>query len=279
MSYQKIGRKKNMSYQNKQDTEINWIAVSIMGIVAVVLFLVLKPFGFVPVGYRGITTQMGTPTGQIRSEGFFFKVPIIQGNKNMEVRVQKKEVEASAASKDLQTVSSKIAVNFAIDPNRVIDLYREVGDNYDDRIVSPAIQESVKSVTARYTAEELITKRGEVSDAILNELKGRVGTYGLIASDLNIIDFDFSESFNSAIEAKVTAEQNALASKNKLEQVKYEAEQAVASAKGKAEAQRIEGEALRANPEVLDIRAIERWNGVLPTYMTSGSAMPFLNIK
>lgn len=268
-----------MSYQNEQDTEVNWLAISIIGIVAVVLFLILKPFGFVPVGYRGIATQMGTPTGHIRQEGFFFKVPLVQGNKNMEVRVQKKEVEASAASKDLQTVSSKIAVNFAIDQTRVIDLYREVGDNYDDRIISPAIQESVKSITARYTAEELITKRGEVSDAILAELKGRVGVYGLLASDLNILDFDFSKSFNESIERKVTAQQDAMAAENKLKQIEFEAQQAVATAKGKAEAQKIEGEALRANPEVLDIRAIERWNGVLPTYMTSGSAMPFLNIK
>jgi regulator of protease activity HflC (stomatin/prohibitin superfamily) len=176
-------------------------------------------------------------------------------------------------------VSSKIAVNFAIDPTRVIDLYREVGDDYDDRIISPAIQESVKSITAKYTAEELITKRGEVSDAILAELKGRVGQYGLIASDLNIIDFDFSESFNASIERKVTAQQDALAAENKLKQVKFEADQAIAVAKGKAEAQRIEGEALRANPEVLQLRAVEKWNGILPTYMTAGSSTPFISIK
>jgi regulator of protease activity HflC (stomatin/prohibitin superfamily) len=244
-----------------------------------ILFFILNPFAYVPVGHRGIATRLGTPTGQIRGEGVSFKMPILEGNKNMEVRVQKKEVDASAASKDLQTVSSKIAVNFAIDPTRVIDLYREVGDDYDDRIISPAIQESVKSITAKYTAEELITKRGEVSDAILAELKGRVGQYGLIASDLNIIDFDFSESFNASIERKVTAQQDALAAENKLKQVKFEADQAIAVAKGKAEAQRIEGEALRANPEVLQLRAVEKWNGILPTYMTAGSSTPFISIK
>ena len=239
----------------------------------------MNPFAYVPVGYRGIATRLGTPTGQIRSEGVSFKMPLLEGNKNMEVRVQKKEVEASAASKDLQTVNSKIAVNFAIDPTRVIELYRSVGDEYDDRIVSPAIQESVKSITARYTAEELITKRTEVSDAILTELKSRVSTYGLLASDLNIIDFDFSESFNASIERKVTAQQDAMAAENKLKQVKFEADQAVAVAKGKAEAQRIEGDALRSNPEVLQLRAVEKWNGVLPTYMTSGGSTPFINIK
>lgn len=246
--------------------------------IAAVIFLLLVPFTFVPVGYRGIATSFGTPTGQIRTEGLHFKFPLVQGNKNVEVRVQKKEVDASAASKDLQTVSSKIAVNFAVDPTRVVDLYRQVGDDYDDRIISPAIQEAVKSITAKYTAEELITKRGDVSDSILNELKARVGQYGLLASDLNILDFDFSDSFNKAIEAKVTAEQDALAAKNKLEQIKYEADQAIASARGKAEAQKIEGEALRANPEVLQLRAIEKWLGQMPTYW-GGGALPFLNIK
>ena len=260
------------------NTERNIALTIVGGIGVILLILLLNPFTFVPVGYRGIATRFGTPTGQIREEGVHFRMPIIEGNKNVEVRVQKKEVDASAASKDLQTVNSKIAVNFSINPQEVINLYRSVGDDYDDRIISPAIQESVKSITAKYTAEELITKRTEVSDAILTELKGRVGTYGVLASDLNILDFDFSESFNASIERKVTAQQDALASENKLKQVKFEAEQAVAQAKGKAEAQKIEGEALRANPEVLQLRAIEKWQGTMPTYW-GGGALPFLNIK
>lgn len=244
------------------------------------LFIILAgPFAYVPVGYRGIATRLGTPTGTIRDEGVHFKTPFIEGNKNVEVRVQKKEVDSSAASKDLQTVSSKIAVNFAVEPTRVIDLYRSVGDDYDDRILAPALQESVKSITARYTAEELITKRSEVSDAILSELKTRVGQYGLLTSDLNIVDFDFSESFNASIERKVTAQQDALAAENKLKQVQFESQQAGEVARGKAEAQRIEGEALRSNPEVLQLRAVEKWNGVLPQYMTAGSATPFININ
>lgn len=254
-----------------------WVKIGFF-IFMIVVILFNLPFTYVPVGSRGIQTRLGTPTGDIQGEGVHFRVPFIEGSKIIEVRVQKKEVDASAASKDLQTVSSKIAVNFSVDPTKVVDLYRSVGDDYDDRIVSPAIQESVKSVTARYTAEELITKRGEVSDAILGELKSRIGNYGLLATDLNIVDFDFSESFNAAIEAKVTAEQNALASKNKLEQFKYEAEQAVVTAKGKAEAQKIEGEALRANPEVLQLRAIEKWQGQVPQYW-GGGALPFINVK
>lgn len=263
-------------YNDSDMKLIKWVVGLVIGII---LFVLFKPFVFVPVGYRGIATRLGTPTGEIREEGLHFRIPLVEGNKNVEVRVQKKEADASAASKDLQTVNSKIAVNFSIDPTRVIDLYRSVGDDYDDRVVAPAIQESVKSITAKYTAEELITKRTEVSDNILAELKGRVGQYGIVASDLNILDFDFSDSFNQSIERKVTAQQDALAAENKLKQVKFESDQAIAVATGKAQAQKIEGEALRSNPEVLQLRAVEKWNGILPVYMTAGSATPFINIK
>lgn len=251
----------------------------IAGVVVVILLLVLGGFfAFVPAGYRGVALRFGAVTGDIRGEGVHLKTPFVSGNYNMEVRVQKEEVQASAASKDLQSVSSTVAVNYSLDTGKIATLYRDIGKDYKERVISPSIQESVKSVTARYTAEELITKRSIVSESIRQELITRLEKDGIIIHDLNIVDFDFSESFNKAIEAKVTAEQDALASKNKLEQVKYEAEQNVASAKGKAEAQRIEGEALRANPEVLQLRAIEKWQGNMPTYW-GGGALPFLNIK
>jgi len=245
-------------------------------LISVVLVFVAatNSFTYVPVGYRGIATRFGGVSGGVREEGVHFKLPFIDGNKN----IQKKEVEASAASRDLQSVSSKIAVNFSVEPSKAVELFRRVGDSYDERIVAPAIQESVKSVTARFTAEELITKRTDVSDSILAELRERVMQYGLTINDLNIIDFDFSYSFNQAIESKVTAEQNALAAKNKLEQIKYEAEQEIEASKGKAEAQRIEGEALRANPAVIELRAIEKWDGKLPTYMT-GEQTPFVRVQ
>jgi regulator of protease activity HflC (stomatin/prohibitin superfamily) len=256
----------------------NLVRLSIGLLVAFFAIMLANPIVYVPVGHRGVATRLGALTGHVRGEGWHLRIPFIDGNRNIEVRIQKEEVMATAASKDLQSVSSKVAVNYAVNPNQVIQLYQNVGENYRERVISPAIQESVKSVTARFTAEELITKRGEVSDQILNELRSRLSGEGLTVTDLNIVDFDFSDSFNRAIEEKVTAEQEALAAKNRLEQVKYEAEQEIAAAKGKAEAQRIEGEALRANPEVIQLRAIERWDGRLPTYMV-GDTTPFIKVN
>ncbi|HYD34516.1 MAG TPA: prohibitin family protein [Vitreimonas sp.] len=258
--------------------QLNVLKLGLGLFVAWLLFVIANPIVMVPVGHRGVVTRFGAITGQLRGEGIHFRIPFVEGNKNIEVRIQKEEVSATAASKDLQSVSSVVAVNYAVNPNQVVQLYQNVGEGYRERLISPAIQESVKSVTARFTAEELITKRGEVSDQILTELRNRLTTEGLTVSDLNIVDFDFSASFNRAIEEKVTAEQNALAAKNKLEQVKYEAEQQVAAAKGKAEAQRIEGVALSSNPQVIELRAIEKWDGRLPTYMT-GTNTPFVKIN
>lgn len=268
-----------MSFLIKEDGDLNTknVIKTIVGGLIIIILLVNFPLGTVGAGERGIRLRFGAVDGTAIGEGLYFRVPFIEAVKKMDVKVQKYEVDAGAASKDLQTVSSKVALNFHISPESVTTVYKNIGMDYQSRIIVPAVQESVKAATARFTAEELITKREEVREAIKLILKSKLNDEGMIIDEFNIVDFDFSESFNQAIEAKVTAEQNALASKNKLEQIKYEAQQAVESAKGRAEAQKIEGQALQNNPQVLELRAIEKWNGQLPTYMTG--TVPFVNLQ
>ena len=197
----------------------------------------------------------------------------------MDVRTQKEEVDAGAASKDLQTVYAKIAVNYHVNPSEANNLYQNIGKDYKNRIIAPAIQESVKAGTAKFTAEELITKREIVKDAIRTELRERLANSFIIVDDFNIVNFEFSEEFDKAIEFKVTAEQEALAAKNQLERVKFEAQQQIESAEGKAEAIKKEASALRESPELLELRALEAWDGKLPTYMMGGNgAVPFIQI-
>ncbi|OQB05612.1 MAG: SPFH domain / Band 7 family protein [bacterium ADurb.Bin212] len=250
----------------------------IIAILIIATLLTITSVGFVPIGHRGVEIRAGKVTGYIRGEGIFLKTPFIDGNRNVDIRTQKLEVEAFAASRDLQDVKSNIAVNFSINQSKVAELYQNIGRDYQDRVLAPAIQESVKSAIATFTAEELITKREEVSNKMLLTLREKVGEFGIEAKSLNIVNFEFSESFNQAIERKVTAQQDALAAENKLKQIEFEAKQEIEKAKGKAEAQKIEGEALRANPEVLRLRAIETWNGQMPTYW-GGDVMPFFNIN
>lgn len=252
------------------------ITFGIGALVIVVLFFALLPFGTVGAGERGVQLRWGAVTGKVFGEGLYFRIPIAERIIVMDVKIQKEAVDATAASKDLQTVNSKVALNYHVDPTKVATIYQEIGRDYNSRLIDPALQESVKSTTAKYTAEELITKREEVRDAIKSHLVDKLGPRGILIDDFNIVDFQFSAAFDLAIEAKVTAEQSALAAKNKLEQIKFEASQDIEEAKGKAEALRIESAALQSSPQILQLRALEKWDGRLPSVMSG--ATPFIDV-
>lgn len=255
------------------------LILSIIAVVSALPIIIFNfPFGTVGAGERGVMLNFGAVSGEELGEGLYFRIPIYQKVVKMDVKVQKDEVVADAASKDLQTVNSTIALNYHLDPTRVAEIYQEVGKEYNARIIAPAIQESVKAITAKFTAEQLITERPIVRDEIKSLLREKVSDRGIVVDDFNIVNFDFSQSFNEAIEGKVTAEQDALAAKNKLEQVKFEAQQKIEEAKGKAEAIRIEAQALQTNPALIQLRAIEKWDGSVPTYW-GDTPLPFVNVK
>ncbi len=258
------------------NNRFKWI-IPLIALVFIALVVLGNSVGTVGAGERGILLRFGAVTGTILNEGLYFKLPFAEDVIIADIKIQKEQVESSAASKDLQTIQSTVALNFHIDPNEVALIYQEVGENYKERLIDPALQESVKAATARFTAEELITKRELVRDEVKTLLTQKLNGRGILTDDFNIVNFQFSESFDFAIESKVTAEQNALAAKNKLEQIKFEADQRIAEAKGKAEAIRIESEALTSKPEILELRALEKWNGVLPQVVTKDS-VPFVNI-
>jgi len=269
---------KMSKYYNKEAQTINWfkitrdITLTIIGTI-----ILLGSVGTIGAGERGVVTKFGAVTGEIKEEGLYFKVPIIQKVIKMDVQTQKDEVSAGSASSDLQTVNTIVALNYKLNSSSVATIYQELRTDYNTRVIAPSIQESVKSATALFTAEELITKRAEVRDEIQKALTEKLEKRGITVEALNIVNFSFSSSFDEAIEKKVTAEQDALASKNKLEQIKFEAQQKVEEAKGKAEAIRIESDALRSNPAVLELRALEKWDGVMP--QVTGGATPFINLK
>jgi len=251
--------------------------ISKIAIGLAVLIIILGTFGTIGAGERGVLLQFGAVQDKVFDEGLYLKIPFIQKVVKMDVKIQKDEVPASASSKDLQVVTSKIALNYHLDPESVNKIWQDVGKNYNTRIIAPSIQEGVKAVTAKFTAEELITKREEVKEQIKANLTNRLFERSIIVDELNIIDFEFSPAFNEAIEAKVKAEQLKLKADRDLERIKIEAEQKIAEAKGKAEAIRIEAQALKQNAQVVELRWIEKWNGEVPTYW--GEASPFIGIN
>lgn len=233
-------------------------------------------FGTVGAGERGILLQFGAVKDKVFDEGLYFKVPLIQRVVKMDVKIQKDEVPATASSKDLQIITSKIAINYHLSPDKVNNVWQDVGKEYNSRIIAPSIQEAVKAVTAKFTAEELIVKREEVKNQIKINLAERLIKNNIVVDEINITAFDFSQAFNEAIEAKVTAEQLKLKAEMDLERIKIEADQRVAESQGKATAIRIEAQALTSNPQIVELRWIEKWDGKTPTYW--GGASPFIGI-
>jgi len=241
-----------------------------------IVLLLFSSVGTIGAGERGVLLQFGAVQDRVLDEGLYFKIPIVQRVHKMDVKIQKDEVPASASSKDLQIVTSAIAINYNILPSSVNKIWQEVGRNYNKRIIAPAIQEAVKATTAKFTAEELIIKREIVKEEIKNNLAERLSKHHIVVVELNITSFDFSKAFNAAIEAKVTAEQLKLKSERDLERIKIEAEQRVVEAEGKAKAIKTEAEALSFNAKVVELRWVEKWNGETPAYW--GGATPFVGL-
>jgi regulator of protease activity HflC (stomatin/prohibitin superfamily) len=204
----------------------------------------------------------------------------------MEVRTQKFQAEASAASKDLQEVHTVIAVNYRIDPQQVNKIYQLLGVNYQDRIISPTIQESVKASVAKFNAEELITKRETAKDVIAQAIRSTLAANNIMVQNVFITDFQFSQSFADQIEQKVVAFQKFLTEQNNLRTVQVIANQNViqaeatarsnvAKADGEAQAINIITKQLRSSPEYLQWQAINRWNGQLPYSLGGEGGFPF----
>lgn len=253
----------------------------IIGII-LVFFLFLRPWVQVDAGERGVVMNFGAVQDYVYGEGLHFRIPIMQQVIPIDVRVQKAETKATAASSDLQDVSSTVAINYHINPDKANVVYQELNFYAKERIIDPAVHEVVKAVTAKYTAEELITKRAEVSDAMKLALTKRLLENNIIVDAFAIVDFSFTEIFKDAIESKQTAEQLALKAKRDLERIKIEAEQKITAAQAEAESLRLQ----RANisPDLIELRkveanlkAIEKWNGILPSVTGSGS-VPFIGV-
>ena len=221
--------------------------------------------------YNWFTVTLGKVNSEVYTDGLHFKTPFITKAVKYNVQTQKLDATADASSKDLQSVGATIVVNYKYKESEVVKLYKNVGkeEKVAEKIITPAIQEVFKAVVAKYSAEQLITERSAVSKDIEENLNKRLEPYGVQIQLFNIVNFDFSKSFNDAIEAKVTAEQEALAEKNKLEKVKYESEQKIVSAEAQAKAIEIQAKAIQnqGGKEYVQLKWIEKWNWQLPTTM------------
>lgn len=252
------------------------VRLSIVGFIGLLTLIgALTSVHIVDAGEVGIVTRFGD-VNRVETSGLRFTVPFIEGMTEMDIRVQKEEQSVTAATEDLQDVKASLAVNYALDNETALKVYKELGVNYKGRVIVPAIQESFKAASAGFTASELITRRTEVKVKAMNDIKSRLDKYGIRLVDISITNFSFSDAFNEAIEAKQVATQQAEKAKQDLVRIQVEAEQAITKAKGEAEAQRLQQETL--TPALLQKLYIEKWDGKLPTTM-SGSSILSIPLK
>jgi regulator of protease activity HflC (stomatin/prohibitin superfamily) len=276
---------------------IAWAAAAIVVIAVIVLF---EPFVVVGAGFRGVLLNFGAVQPQALQPGLHVVTPIAQSVVQMDVRIQKTQTTEDAASKDLQDVHTTVATNWSIDPGAAPQLYQTIGtvEQILERLIAPAVANTIKQVTARFDAEELITKRDQVADQTLTGLRRYLEPYRVSVEAMNIINFAFSGEFSKAIEQKQVSQQRALQAQYELEQKKVSAQERVVEAEAAANAQIAQacGEAqaivMRAQaqadanaqisksltPEILRWRAVSTWDGKLPAFVGTNAPLPFISM-
>lgn len=230
-------------------------------------------------GERGVRVSLGTTSSDVKEPGAYLWIPFLVGMSKIDVQIQKSEIEASAASSDMQEIKTHVAVNWSLSPDKVVQTYKTIGDERDvlDRIISPAVNEAFKSAIARHTAAEVLGKRMVLKKEIDDGLMSRLAAYGVTLNDVSIVNLTFSSEFTKAIEEKQVAEQKAEQAKYAALQAVEDAKAAVNQARGQAESQRLVKETI--TPALLQKLAIEKWDGKFPQYMGGSGPLPFLNVK
>lgn len=274
----KIGNSEAPAKQSKNMGRDTYVLTRV--VLTLFILAILSSFlAIVGAGERGVLMQFGKVQPQILDEGIHFVIPIMNTIEKLSVRVQKQEISAEASSKDLQNIFADVALNWHIIPTEVNVTFQQIGTEKDviDRIINPAVEEVLKAVMARYTAEEIITKRGEVKAGVDELLTTRLATYHIAVDDISLVHVHFSQRFNDAVEVKQIAEQEAKRAEFLAVKAIREAEAKVNLARGEAEAQRLVRETL--NPELLEKQAIERWNGKLPLIVGNDDSKLFLDLN
>lgn len=271
--------------------------IAIIIIVVLAISITVMMTRTVPAGYKGVLLTWGEAVS-IENEGFHWVAPIGQDIALVNIQIQKAETTEATASSDLQDVTTTVAVNYQLDSSKVLSIYKDLRNDYEQRVITPNIQEALKATTAKFVATALITQRESVKDSFLNILRSKLSTYGINVLSVSVTDFQFSPSFTQAIEAKVTAEQNALAAQNKLKQIEYEAQQQVIQATANATATitiataNANATVITANATAQAVQIIQEqltpeyiqylyaigWDGKLPLYWSGNSTTPFIMI-
>lgn len=238
-----------------------------------VITVAANAFTIVDAGHTGVVVTLGKVNEGVLQEGMHLKVPFVQKVVKIDNRIVKLEVDTEAFSKDLQTVQTTLAINYRVDTAKSYSIYKNIGANYEEVLVAPAVNEVLKAITAQYTAEESVTNRSLISDGLIKGLNEKLNNIGLYITDVNIINFDFSEAFITAIEEKQVAQQQLLKAETEKQTAITNAEAEAETTRIKAEAEADANNKVRASLDdnVIRSKFYEKWDGKLPEAMGSDS--------
>lgn len=258
---------------------INKKVILTVVIIVAVAVLVMSSLTIVEAGHTGVIVTLGKVDDTVYQEGLHFKIPFIQEVVKIDNRITKLEVSTDAFSKDLQTVETTLAINYRVDTSKSYSIYKNIGKDFETVLVVPAVNEVLKAITAQYTAEQSVTNRTLVSDGLIAGLNDKLNEIGLYITDVNIINFEFSEAYITAIEEKQVAQQQLLKAETekqtKITNAEAEAEAIKIRAEAEAEANRIIAESI--TDELVNYNKIEKWNGELPR--VTGGVSPILDVS
>jgi prohibitin 2 len=250
------------------------------GIVIFIGGMLISSFTVISAGHTGVQVTLGEVNPVALTEGVHFVNPI-SSVKDIDVRMQKATADSqTAGTKDLQQVHTDIVINYRMNPQNLPHIYKEFGLDVDTKILGPAINDAFKAVTGKYDSSELITKRDEVSQAILQHLREKVAPFNIDVSNVSLVNFGFSAEYQKAIEQKVIATQQTAKAEQDLRRIEVEARSRIAQAEGEAKAIAIQAQAIQSNggQNYVQLEAIKRWDGKLPQYMLGNGTTPFVNV-
>ncbi len=269
--------KKFLDTNNLMDKEKQGLILAV-GILFIIFIIWCNPIAIVGVGERGVKVTLGRVSPRSYQEGVHFVTPFISKIKVMDVKTQKINISTEVYTKDIQQAKISYVINYNLMPQYAHQMYREVGMNYVENILMPVVEGNIKDVIGRWNAQDLVANRSNATNDILQKLQYQLKNRYINLTGFQIIDINYSDVFEKAIESKVTAEQEALKAKNKTVQVQEEARQKLISAQAEAESMKIRANALTQNKALVEYEAVQKWDGKMPEYML-GNSMPFINIS
>jgi regulator of protease activity HflC (stomatin/prohibitin superfamily) len=252
------------------------MGLSVFGLLA--LITLLNSFEIVDEGYRGFSKSLGSVSDKVYEPGFHFKMPFISSINEFEVREQREEQKANSYTKDTQTVEISFIATYYAKPSSIVSLYKQFGWDWQEKAVLPEIQAALKNTVGQFIADDLVHKREAATQQAYASLKETLEAKGVVLASLNLVNLDFNDEYEKAVEAKVVAVQRANEAKNKTVEVEEKSKQIVLTAKAESEAMRIKSQALSQNKGLIQYEAIQKWNGILPTNIYGSAPVPFLNI-